>query len=257
MTKEKCLEVGKILIKHHPVFFEGYARSFVDFYNTLAEHGMEIPKPKSVFCYGETITPKVRDFIESKFEAPLFDHYGNRELTACIDQFPDGKQYLTEDYFYPEILSSEGNIEAHGYGELVSTGIYNNAMPLIRYRTRDFVKVHEYKKNSRFACREVEAIEGRMDDYLLLPDGRKIYFAEGALGYAEGVVAAQYVQDEKDHVTVNLVVDAKFNKDFYKMIEQGLKKRIGDSIRFSFRIVPELEKKGSGKTPFIINKVTK
>ncbi len=257
MSAERCLKVGELIAKHKPTFFEGQVRLFVDFYNVLAEHGMKIPQPKSIFCYGETITPQIRQFIESKYNAPLFDHYGMVELSGGIDQLPDGKQYLTEDYFYPEILSAEGKIESHGYGELISTGFYNKAMPLIRYKTRDFVRVLPHNERGRYAFREVEAIEGRMDDYLLLPDGRKIYFASTVFGVAKGIVAAQYVQDDVHRIQINLVVDSEFSKDSFNDIEAQLRKikSVEEDVKIEFAIVKALEKNKSGKTPLIISKL--
>jgi len=255
LTKHNCIKVAELINKHKPSFYEGYARSFIDFFNIVTENGISLPKPASIFCYGETITPAIRNFIETNYETQLYDHYGNTETTACIDQLPDRNQYLMEDFFYPEILTAEGNIEDSGYGELVSTGFYNYAMPFIRYKTRDYVKVNLSVKNSRYSFRQVDFIEGRMDDCILLPDGRKIYFAEGAIGYANGVITAQMIQDAKDHLIINLVVDNRFTMDQCSEIEKGLHKRIGDSLKISFKLVDELEKKQSGKVPFIVNRI--
>ncbi len=257
LTKDNCLAVARELQKFNPKYFEGYARSFIDFYSVINEHGINIPKPVGMYCYGETITPSVRKYIEENYSTYLYDHYGNRENTAIIDQMPDHKQHLIEDFFYPEIIDESGAISGSDYGELVSTSYHNYVMPLIRYKTRDYVHLQSGEQKGKYSFRVVDAIEGRMDDFLLLPDGRKIYFAEGALGYAKGVVTGQYIQDQPDHLTVKLIVDSSFNDSYLPEIEKGLIKRIGDSLRFSFEIVSELEKKGSGKVPFIINRITK
>jgi len=169
-----------------------------------------------------------------------------------ICERPDYKKYLMEDYFYPEIVTTEGNQAEDGYGELVGTSFYNYAMPLIRYRTRDNVRMAD-KEDCSF--REVLEIEGRMDDFIEMPDGRKIYFAEGALGYAEGIIMAQYIQEKPGELVVSLLVDDQFNPASFIEIERGLRKRIGDSLKVRFQVVDELEKKQSGKVPFIINRI--
>lgn len=253
MTRNNCLKIAKIIAKKKPRIYEGYARSFIDFYNNTHKE-YKIGSPKGILVYGESITPQIRDFVEKAYNTNLYDFYSHAENAVMICEKPDHKKYQMEDYFYPELIEAEHIERNSSYGELVGTSFYNYAMPLIRYKTRDYIALSE---SSKSAFREVESIEGRMDDYLLLPDGRKIYFAEGALTYAKGVVAAQYIQDKKDHISVNLVVDNEFSTEYYSEIEKGLRKRIGDSIRFSFNVVPELEKKRSGKTPFIINKIVK
>ena len=253
MTRENCLAAAKLAAKYKPSIFEGYARSFIDFYNNIC-NDYKIASPRGIFVYGETVTQPIREFVQSAYGAHLYDFYSHAENAVMICEKPDQKKYLMEDYFYPEIVDTQGHTAVDGYGELVGTSFYNYAMPFIRYKTRDMVRLSDDKRNTN-AFRQVETIEGRMDDYILLPDGRKIYFAEGAVGYAKGVIAAQYIQDQPGHLTINLIVDDTFSEDQYPMIEQGLVKRIGDSLKVHFKIVNELEKKPSGKVPFIINRI--
>lgn len=255
LSKENCLAVAKEIVKFKPSFFMGYARSYIDLYKVIEENGIKIKNPVGIFCNGETITPAVRDFLEEKFHTRLYDHYGNRENVALINQMPDHKRYMMEDYFYPELIDIDGKPADNGYGELVGTSFFNFSMPLIRYKTRDYVRLSNSREGCKYAFTPVDFIEGRMDDYILLPDGRKIYFAEGALLYAKGVVTGQYIQDKPDHLQVNIIVDDTFSEEDIPNIELGLNKRIGTSLKYSFNIVTELEKKGSGKVPFIINKL--
>ncbi len=255
MTKENCLGVLKLLKGKKVNIFEGYARSFIDFFQIIKDNDLNISKPKGIFCYGETVTQDMRNFIEVKYKTKLFDFYSHAENSVMICQMPDNKKYLMEDYFYPEIIDEQGKATTSGYGELIGTSFYNYAMPLIRYKTRDNIKLNLCNKSSKF--KEVVDIEGRMDDYILLPDNRKIYFAEGAIYYSEGVVAAQYIQNDRTKLIINLVVDKHFEKKSINLIREGLYKRIGKSLNFDFHIVKKLEKKKSGKTPFIINNMEK
>lgn len=255
MTKANCLAFAKLVNRYKPRFFVGFARSYIDFYTIVTDAGMTLPSPIGIMCEGESITPAIRSFVEQAYNTKLYDQYGNNENSIMACEMPNNKKYFMEDYFYPELVDSEGNVTDTGYGELVSTSFYNYAMPLIRYKTRDYVRLADPQDNTYTSFRQIDMIEGRMDDFLILPDGRKIYFAEGALGYAKGIVTGQYIQDAPDHLTINLIVDDEFKSEFYPDIERGLRKRIGDGLRFDFKIVSELERKNSGKTPFIINKL--
>jgi len=51
------------------------------------------------------------------------------------------------------------------------------------------------------------------------------------------------------------VVDETYNEDSRIALEKGLRKRLGNKIKLIFKIVPQLGKSRSGKTPFIISKI--
>ena len=59
-------------------------------------------------------------------------------------------------------------------GEIVATGLLNDAMPLIRYRVGDYAA---WAVNEKCPCGNsnpvIKNLEGRLDDYLLTSDGRK------------------------------------------------------------------------------------
>ena len=255
MTKENCLAAAKLVARYKPSIFEGYARSFIDFYNNIC-NDYKIASPRGIFVYGETVTQPIREFVQSAYGAHLYDFYSHAENAVMICEKPDQKKYLMEDYFYPEIVDPQVHTAVDGYGELVGTSFYNYAMPFIRYQTRDYISLAEYQESSN---REVMDIEGRMDDYLILPNGRKEYFADGALGYAKGIITAQYIQEELNLIRVNLIVDNQFKEEYFKDIEDNFRKikGIDNSVVFKFAIVDSLIKRESGKVPLIISRIPK
>ena len=52
-----------------------------------------------------------------------------------------------------------------------------------------------------------------------------------------------------------MIVDNSFNEESQREFEAGLRKRLGNEIRIDFRVVSELERSKSGKTPFILSKI--
>ena len=76
--------------------------------------------------------------------------------------------HINEDYFIPEIINPETSevLPAGEKGELVITCIYKEALPLIRYRTKDITRLYyEPCKCGRTTCR-MENLSGRSDDML-------------------------------------------------------------------------------------------
>jgi phenylacetate-CoA ligase len=112
--------------------------------------------------------PATRAKIETAFGAKAYDLPGLTEIAAwgfeCDAR--SGLTHVNEDYCYPEILDEKDQPVRPGErGELVFTSLYREAMPLIRYRTRDLVQLAD----RRCPCgRSLVAFEGgvlaRLDD---------------------------------------------------------------------------------------------
>jgi len=119
----------------------------------------------------EPWTPAMRTTIESRLAIDAIDIYGLSEVIGpgvaqeCIET----KDGLTvwEDHFYPEVIDPDtGAVLADGErGELVFTSLTKEAMPVIRYRTRDLTRL--LPPTAR-AMRRIEKITGRCDDMLII-----------------------------------------------------------------------------------------
>jgi phenylacetate-CoA ligase len=113
----------------------------------------------------------MRTEIEGAFDIDALDTYGLSELIGpgmaveCIES----KDGLTvwEDHFYPEVIDPEsGRVLADGEkGEVVFTSLTKEAMPLIRYRTRDLTRLLPGRARS---MRRMEKVTGRSDDMMIV-----------------------------------------------------------------------------------------
>jgi phenylacetate-CoA ligase len=119
----------------------------------------------------EPWTNKMRVEIEQRLGIDAVDIYGLSEVMGpgvaqeCVDR-KDGPT-IWEDMFYPEIVNPEtGQVLPDGeLGELVFTSLVKEAMPIIRYRTRDLTRL--LPGTSR-PMRRMEKITGRTDDMLIV-----------------------------------------------------------------------------------------
>jgi phenylacetate-CoA ligase len=119
----------------------------------------------------EPWTQDLRTEIETQLDLHAVDIYGLSEVMGpgvaveCVET-KDGL-HVWEDHFYPEIIDPQtGAVLPDGeYGELVLTSLTKQAMPVVRYRTRDLTRL---LPGTARPMRRIEKITGRTDDMIIL-----------------------------------------------------------------------------------------
>ena len=119
----------------------------------------------------EPWTQTMREELEARLGIHALDIYGLSEVMGpgvgmeCIES-KDGPT-IWEDHFYPEIINPEtGEVVPDGeYGELVFTSLTKEALPIVRYRTRDLTRL--LPGHAR-PMRRIDKITGRSDDMLII-----------------------------------------------------------------------------------------
>ncbi|MFI5756671.1 phenylacetate--CoA ligase PaaK [Streptomyces sp. NPDC051569] len=119
----------------------------------------------------EPWTEEMRREIEERFAIDAVDIYGLSEVMGpgvaqeCVET-KDGP-HIWEDHFYPEVVDpSTGEVLPDGEkGELVLTSLTREAMPVIRYRTRDLTRL---LPGTARVFRRMEKVTGRTDDLVIL-----------------------------------------------------------------------------------------
>jgi phenylacetate-CoA ligase len=120
----------------------------------------------------EPWTEKMREEIEERLALDAVDIYGLSEVMGpgvaqeCVET-KDGL-HVWEDHFYPEVIDpfTEAVLGTGERGELLFTSLTKQAMPVIRYRTRDLTRL--LPGTARPAFRRMEKVTGRTDDMIIL-----------------------------------------------------------------------------------------
>ena len=119
----------------------------------------------------EPWTHDMRLAIEKRMGIDAVDIYGLSEVIGpgVASEYAQTKDGPTvwEDHFYPEIIDPEtGNVLPDGeLGELVFTSLTKEALPIIRYRTRDLTRL---LPGTARAMRRMEKVTGRSDDMMIV-----------------------------------------------------------------------------------------
>ncbi len=120
----------------------------------------------------EPWTDRMRSEIERRCDLHAVDIYGLSEVIGpgvaqeCVET-KDGL-HIWEDHFYPEVIDpvTREVVDDGEPGELVLTSLTKQAMPVIRYRTRDLTRL--LPGTARPAYRRMEKVTGRSDDMMIV-----------------------------------------------------------------------------------------
>ncbi len=126
---------------------------------------------KLALAGGEPCTHEMRAAIEARMNIHVMECYGLSEIIGpgvameCFET-KDGLT-LWEDHFYPEIIDpASGEVLPDGeFGELVITTLTKEALPMIRYRTRDLTRL---LPGTARPMRRLDKFAGRSDDMLII-----------------------------------------------------------------------------------------
>lgn len=173
----------------------------------------------------EPWTDNMRREIEKLLDIKAYDIYGLSEIAgpgvAYNCECQNGL-HVCEDYFYPEIIDPDTlEVLPDGeYGELVFTCIGKEALPLIRYRTRDIASItHEKCACGRTTVR-MSKPKGRSDDMLIIR-GVNVFPSQVEHVLLELGLTANYL----------IIVDRKNNLDTMEVQVEMLPEMFSDTVK--------------------------
>ena len=125
------------------------------------------------FFGAEPWTESMRKEIEKSLSLKAYDIYGLSEIAGpgvSYECYAQSGMHICEDYFYPEIVDPDTlePLPEGSYGELVFTCIGKEALPLLRYRTRDITCLTYEKCECGRTLVRMKKPKGRSDDMLII-----------------------------------------------------------------------------------------
>jgi phenylacetate-CoA ligase len=230
----------------------GYGSAMAALADSALEAGIPPFPLEAAITSGDTLLPGMRAAIEQFFQCRCFDHYGQCEGVAMAMECREGRMHVIPSVGIVEILREDGSpCEPGEVGEIVATGLMNDAMPLVRYRLADYAA---WAADTRCACgnphRSLERIEGRVDDYLRTASGRKIGRLAGFRG-SPAIHSAQLVQDTPSHAWLLVRPGAAYSRKDAERVRGDILSRAGD-LSVDIREVSEIPKTRQGKTILVV-----
>ncbi len=238
-------------------FWQGYPSSISLLCEYLLENGITLGNaaPRAVFTSSETLMDFQRERMERATGAPIADLYANAELSVSVIQSPEGTYHVDTEFCLVEIDPHEETDE-WVRGEVISTGFANSAMPFIRYRTGDLATLLKKTESPSGRSRPIlERIDGRIEDYIVTPDGRRIGRMDHIFKSTLDIKEAQIVQSEPDRLQVRLVPRPTFDETSQQYLENAFRKRLGSGISIEYELVETIPREANGKFRAVISEV--
>lgn len=226
---------------------------------TIAKMGID---PKSLKLRGgvfgaEPWTDNMRKEIERLLDIEAHDIYGLSEISGpgvAYDCSCKNGLHICEDFFYPEIIDPDTgeNLPDGEFGELVFTCIGKEALPLIRYRTRDIAALnHEKCECGRTVVRMTKP-RGRSDDMLIIR-GINVFPSQVEHVLLEMGVSPNYMiivdrQNNLDIMKVKVEMNINTFSDTIKDIE-GMCSKISSALQSTLNVHADVELVEIGSLP--------
>ncbi|MEU1198048.1 phenylacetate--CoA ligase PaaK [Streptomyces sp. NPDC005813] len=207
----------------------------------------------------EPWTEAMRREVEERMGIHAVDIYGLSEVMGpgvaqeCVET-KDGL-HVWEDHFLPEIVDPlTDDVLADGEsGELVFTSLTKEALPVIRYRTRDLTRL--LPGTARPGFRRIEKITGRCDDMIILR-GVNVFPSQieevvlGVPGVAPHFQIQLTTRGRMDHMTVSVEArpgtGPEQREAAARMIAKGVKDGVGVTVEVLI-VEPETLERSLGK----------
>ncbi len=218
-------------LKHYRIrYLWGYSSSLYALAQDALDLGRDDLRMTVAITNAEPLFAHQREAISRAFHCPVRETYGMSEIVAAASECEAGRLHLWPESGIVEVLEDGQPVPAGQTGDLVCTGLLNADMPLVRYRVGDRGALDDDPAGCPCGrtLPRLKSIEGRIDDVLLTPDGRRVGRLDTVFKSDWPIREAQIVQERLDLVRLRYVPDASYTPDVGHEMIAELRKRMGD-----------------------------
>ena len=229
-------------------------------YEVMCQQGIDPrrdTKLRTLVIGAEPHSEDTRRRIEEMLGVKAYNSFGMSEMCGPGVAFECPEQngmHIWEDYYIVEIVDPDTlePVPDGEVGELVLTTLNREAMPLLRYRTRDLTRILPGKCPCGREHKRLDRMKGRSDDMIILKGVNifPIQIETVLMKYPE--LASDYLitldtRDDNDYMTVEVEFKHEFLDDYAKL--QNLEKEITHRLRDEILITPRVRLVPKGTLP--------
>ena len=255
LTEDRLPEYLEELQRFKPDLLHAYPSAALQLAEFIERSGRPWTlRLKGLLAGSERLNLPQKRLLERVFGCRVFRWYGHSERVILAAEGRKSELF----YFWPTYGYVEfGPTDAEGFCEVIGTSFHNLAMPLIRYRTGDFVRLADPRRDGEleFPWPAVAEIAGREQEFLVSATGRKISLTainmHGSI--FDGLYAVQFFQERRGAAELRYVAGPSFSADRLGEIEQGVRRKLGDDFGLVMKAVTETERTARGKHRWLVS----
>jgi phenylacetate-CoA ligase len=221
--------------------------------------------PKKICAIGETLSQHCREVVRRAFNVEINELYGSIEFENIAFECDEhiGLHIITDSTLLEFLDENYDNVSAGEAGEIVVTDLVNHAMPFIRYKLGDVGVPSDEKCYCGREWPLIKNIEGRTNDYLILPSGRKmspITFARFIHKDLEELIFSisqwQVIQEKRNKLVLKVVKGKEFSASAIERLRKKIEtilNIIGEEVEVDVRMVDKIPRGETGKRQAIIS----
>jgi len=248
ITPEKTRTIVRMLNHERLAFYAGYPSIIAQLCANALEQGLSLEEgPKVVTTGAENMLAEQKTHIEAFTGARITDQYGFSEGCGNASECPSGVYH--EDFEFGILECQPDDRLGAKQGKILCTGFACPEFPLIRYDVGDIGTWTEESYECRCGRHSavITSIDGRIEDYVLTPEGRKIMRFDYIFKDTKHVKESQVIQKEKGGIIIKLVQRSSYSTDTEAEIRDMIHEWISPQLEVDFEYVPEIDREPNGK----------
>lgn len=218
--------------RHGVRCLEGYPSAMYALAAAALRAGLDAPPLRLAVSNAEPLFDRQREAIAEAFRSPVRNTYGMAEIAAGASECERGSLHLWPDAGVLELIEtgSDTPVRPGQVGRIVATGLLNRAMPLVRYEVGDLGAAAPDDRPCECGrlLPVLHSVEGRSDDVVVTPDGRRIGRLDPVFKGELPILEAQIIQETEGRLRVRFVPAAEFGREHGELIVRRLRERVGD-----------------------------
>jgi phenylacetate-CoA ligase len=229
-------------------YYAGYPSILFVLAGLIEEGGYEITAPpKLIFTGAENLYDNHRQLIAKVFKAPVTDEYGFSE--GCGNASRCEQDVFHEDFEFGILECSDAQLVDPDteQGRILATGFSTYGMPFIRYDVGDIGTWKSMHCPCGRDSKVLVKINGRIEDYVITPEGRRILRFDYIFKDTHHIRDAQVVQKELGAICLRIVRRPAYSQADEDQLRQEIRDKISSRLLVAFEYVDEIEREPNGK----------
>ena len=257
LTRNNIKDYLDALSRYRITHLFAYSSAATFIANEIINNKIEFDRLKLVVTNAEPCYPWQKILIQKGLAHNVKQVYGMGELVAAASECEHNSMHLWPEIGWIESIQDveNGPNSDQIVTKLVCTSLFNLDMPLIRYDVGDrgHIESHQQPCACNRTLPTISDVDGRMNDYLQAPDGKRIYWTNHIF-YGLPVCEAQIVQESVKDICILIVPAKGYNSDISESIKNRVRSII-DSVNVVLKLVDFIPRGPNGKFKGVISRL--